>query len=337
MPPTIRWAEDRVVIVDQTALPDEIRLIEISSPEEMEAAISRLAVRGAPALAIAGAFGVALAVLASERHALASTYVSTSARRLRSARPTAVTLAWGVDQVIALADQGSAAVIAAASELARLDVEANRRLAMRGAAWVREAVSDRPITIATHCNTGAFACVEWGTALGIIEVLHSTGEVEHVFVDETRPLLQGARLTAVELQGLRIPYSIIVDSAAPSLIARGRVGLVVVGADRIAANGDVVNKIGTLPLALAAARYGVPFVVAAPEATIDVAVATGADIEIEVRDPEEVLTFRGSRTAPEEAMAFNPAFDVTPADLVSVIVTEDRVVSPALGEVLMAT
>jgi eIF-2B alpha/beta/delta-like uncharacterized protein len=176
--------------------------------------------------------------------------------------------------------------------------------------------------------------VEGGTALGVVRVLHERGAVREVFVDETRPLLQGARLTAYELGEMGVAYRVIVDGAGPGLIARGLVNLVIVGADRIAANGDVVNKVGTYPLALAADRAGVPFVVAAPESTVDVATATGADIAIEERDPAEVLAYAGVPTAPAGARAYNPAFDVTPGNLVTAVVTEARVVHPARGETM---
>ena len=188
------------------------------------------------------------------------------------------------------------------------------------------------LSIQTHCNTGALATVEWGTALGIIRSLHERGHVGLVYVDETRPLLQGARLTTWELAQLGIEHRLVVDGAGPAVIAQGRVDVVIVGADRIAANGDVVNKIGTYPLALAAARAGVPFVVAAPESTIDAATASGAEVDIEERDPKEVTAAAGMAIAPPATWALNLAFDVTPADLVTAIVTEKRVVRPADGE-----
>ncbi len=189
-----------------------------------------------------------------------------------------------------------------------------------------------PARVHTHCNAGGLACVEWGTALGIVRAMHERGSLVSVTADETRPLLQGSRLTAFELVELGIEHRIVVDGAGPSVIARGLADAVVVGADRIAANGDVANKIGTYPLALAAARAGIPFVVAAPESTLDPATATGADIEIEERSPDEILGVGTSRVAPAGSAALNLAFDVTPADLVTAIVTERRVIRPALGD-----
>jgi S-methyl-5-thioribose-1-phosphate isomerase len=185
-----------------------------------------------------------------------------------------------------------------------------------------------PIAVQTHCNAGALACVEWGTALGIVQALHERGALAHVYVDETRPLLQGSRLTAWELAQQGIAHTLVADAAGPSVIARGLVHAVVVGADRIADNADVVNKIGTYPLALAAKRAGIPFVVAAPESTIDAAAATGADVPIEIRDDAEVTHLGGRAVAPQDTRALNYAFDVTPADLVTAIVTEQRVITP---------
>jgi methylthioribose-1-phosphate isomerase len=320
---TIDWAGDHVVIVDQTLLPGELRTVELRTVDELIDAIRRLAVRGAPAIGVAGALGVALAGLTSttddeiRRHAAA----------LRSSRPTAVNLAWAVDRVLRRLPGGPPALVEEALAILEADVATNRALGRRGADWVQSRF-DGPVSVHTHCNTGALASVEWGTALGIVGTLHERGAVREVFADETRPLLQGARLTAFELEQMGVPYRLLADAAGPSVIARGLVDLVVVGADRIAANGDVANKIGTYPLALAASAAGVPFVVAAPESTVDAATATGADIVIEERDPEEVLGYAGTRTAPACARAFNPAFDVTPHDLVTAIITEDRVITP---------
>jgi S-methyl-5-thioribose-1-phosphate isomerase len=203
----------------------------------------------------------------------------------------------------------------------------NRTLSRRGADWLLDRVGS-PIAVQTHCNAGALACVEWGTALGIVQALHERGALAHVYVDETRPLLQGSRLTAWELAQQGIAHTLVADAAGPSVIARGLVHAVVVGADRIADNADVVNKIGTYPLALAAKRAGIPFVVAAPESTIDAAAATGADVPIEIRDDAEVTHLGGRAVAPQDTRALNYAFDVTPADLVTAIVTEQRVITP---------
>jgi S-methyl-5-thioribose-1-phosphate isomerase len=224
-------------------------------------------------------------------------------------------------------------VVSVAVDMLDEDVAANRALAVRGAEHVRSLVSDpRRVRVLTHCNAGGLACVEWGTALGIVRALHEDGDLQEVFADETRPLLQGARLTAWELSRMGVPHRVVVDGAGATVIARGLVDVVIVGADRIAADGDVANKIGTYPLALAAARAGIPFVVAAPESTLDPHTASGADIHLEARDPDEVLVWRGQRLAPLASSALNLAFDVTPADLVTALVTEARVVRLSAGE-----
>jgi methylthioribose-1-phosphate isomerase len=310
----IDWADGAVRLIDQTALPAEERWLVITDPDELVDAIRRLAVRGAPALGAAGALGVALAAHRGDD-------VPGAAARLRAARPTAVNLGRGVERALGRLGDGPDAVLAEARAVLDEEAKACRSIGERGADLLQ---ADRPLRLLTHCNTGWLAAVEWGTALGIIAVLHERGQVEHVYADETRPLLQGARLTAWELAAQHIDHRVIVDGAAPSLIARGLVDAVVVGADRIAANGDVANKVGTYPLALAAARSRIPFVVAAPESTVDAGTPTGASIEIEERDPGEVAA----------APAYNPAFDVTPADLVTAVVTERRTVRPAEGETL---
>jgi S-methyl-5-thioribose-1-phosphate isomerase len=330
---TIDWDGDAVVIIDQVALPHELRTLRLTEVDELIDAIRRLAVRGAPALGAAGALGVALAVTQGARDGWDDEQVADAAERVRHARPTAVNLAWGVDRVASRLHEGPEAVVAAAVAVLDEDVAANRALGARGADLLDQlcGTSDR-LRIHTHCNAGALACVDWGTALGVVRSAHERGRLASVTADETRPLLQGARLTAWELDRLGVEHRVVVDGAGPSLIARGLVDAVVVGADRIAANGDVANKIGTYPLALAAARAGIPFVVAAPESTIDPATPDGASIDIEDRDPEEVVEFQGRRTTPAGSSAWNPAFDITPADLVSAVVTEARTVCPAAGE-----
>jgi methylthioribose-1-phosphate isomerase len=316
---TIDWQDHHIVAIDQTRLPSEVAVLEIFTVEQLVDAIQRLAIRGAPALGVAGALGAAMAVRddpARRDRDLAA---------LRAARPTAVNLAWGVDQALTKLPDGQDAVLAAALELLESDAARNRALSERGADWLAARI-DGPVAVQTHCNAGALACVEWGTALGVVRSLHLRGRLRHVYVDETRPLLQGARLTAWELADMGVDHTLVVDSAGATVLARGLAQAVVVGADRITANGDVVNKIGTYPLALAAARAGVPFLVAAPESTVDPALASGTDVEIEVRDGREILG--GLPDTP----TLNLAFDVTPADLVTAIVTEDRLVRPAAGE-----
>jgi methylthioribose-1-phosphate isomerase len=346
---TIDWvpATDQrpaqVVIVDQTALPHAVRHLTITDVDELVDAIRRLAVRGAPALGAAGALGVLLAVHQGRRLGWSDRDVAAAVVRLRAARPTAVNLAWAVDRVAARLPAGDAAVEAEALAVLAEDEAANRAMGDRGADLLLELCGPGPgdvgreagargLRLHTHCNAGALACVGGGTALGVVRTLHDRGRVAMVYADETRPLLQGTRLTAWELGEMGADYRLVVDGAGPSLIARGMVDAVVVGADRIAVNGDVANKIGTYPLALAAARAGVPFVVAAPESTVDLATSDGAAIAIEDRDGDEVLRFGGRPVAPAGAQAVNPAFDVTPADLVTAVVTEARVVHPHKGE-----
>jgi methylthioribose-1-phosphate isomerase len=327
---TIDWRDGEIVIVDQTALPGELRMLRIHTLEELVAAIRRLSVRGAMALGVAGALGLALAAArASERGDDVESAIEEAASRLIAARPTAVNLAWGVERAGAARAGGPSAVLAAALAVLTADIEANTAIGRRGAALL---VGRRRIL--THCNAGSLAAVEQGTALAVIGVLHDMDELELVYACETRPLLQGARLTTWELARMGVAHRLIVDGAAAGLIVGGRVDAVIVGADRIAANGDVANKVGTLAHALAARRAGIPFVVAAPESTIDPATPRGDDIEIEERDGREVLGFGGVVTAPSGTIAANPAFDVTPADLVSAIVTERRTIVPSVSPAL---
>ncbi|MGH8874886.1 MAG: S-methyl-5-thioribose-1-phosphate isomerase, partial [Acidimicrobiia bacterium] len=257
--------------------------------------------------------------------------VRKEADRIRAARPTAVNLAWGVDRALARLTQGPQAVLEEALRLLEEDAAINRRIGERGARYLSELGLDR-VTVLTHCNTGALATVEWGTALGVVHRLHDEGRLDEVFATETRPLLQGARLTAWELGEMGVRYRLVADSAAATVLARHLADVVIVGADRVVANGDVANKVGTYPIALAARRAGIPFVVAAPESTIDSATPSGADVQIEMRDPEEITSLGGVRTAPRDARALNFAFDVTPADLVEAIITDRRVIRPARGE-----
>jgi len=311
IPPTIEWAGDRVRLIDQRRLPAELAFIEATTVEQLCAAISTLAVRGAPALGAAGAMGVALAhVQGRSRQQARDQLVAT--------RPTAVNLAWGADLALAATDP-----VAEAVRIAVEDVDRNRRLGAFGAALVPEGGR-----VLTHCNAGGLACVGYGTAIGVIRAAHEQGRRPSVWVDETRPVLQGARLTAWELDRLGIPFVLVADVMAGSLMASIDVDLVVVGADRIAANGDVANKIGTYGLAVLAHHHGIPFYVAAPTSTIDPATPDGAAIEVERRDPAEVLAVGGVAIAPAGARAENRAFDVTPAALVTGYITEDGVTPP---------
>jgi methylthioribose-1-phosphate isomerase len=330
---TIDWRDGRVVIVNQTLLPTELQTLELTSVDELVDAIARLAVRGAPALGAAGALGVVLAVDEADRESWDEERLAAALARLRAARPTAANLAWGIDRAARQLAQGRDAVLREALVVLEEDVAANRSIGERGADLLDELLAGssgatQAIRIHTHCNTGSLATVEWGTALGVVRELHQRQRLGRVYVDETRPLLQGSRLTAWELDQLGIDYRVVVDGAGPTVIARGLVDAVVVGADRVAANRDVVNKIGTYPLALACARADLPFVVAAPESSIDQTIPTGSDVEIEVRADAEVVEWSGVHVAPAGARALNVAFDVTPADLVTAIVTEGRVIRP---------
>ncbi|SDY83269.1 methylthioribose-1-phosphate isomerase [Amycolatopsis xylanica] len=319
---TVDWADGAVVIIDQVALPSEYRTLTLRTVDELIDAIRRLAVRGAPALGAAGALGVALA-------AFNGSDVAVEAERLASARPTAVNLRWGVTRALTRLGEGADAVLAEALALLEEDERLNREASGLAAEVVLSACSRRPLRLLSHCNAGRLATVAWGSALGVVWHLHARGLVESVLVDETRPLLQGARLTAWELAEAGVPYRVQPDSAAALAMARGMVDCVLVGADRITANGDVANKVGTYSLAIAAAHHGVPFVVVAPSSTVDTTLATGAEIEIEERRADELTHFAGTRVAPEGAAVFNPAFDVTPAALITAVVTEHGVFKPA--------
>jgi S-methyl-5-thioribose-1-phosphate isomerase len=331
---TIDWSDEgAVVIIDQTALPQALEHVYITEVDDLVDAIQRLAVRGAPALGAAGALGVVLAVRQAEREGRDGTWLDAAIDRVRRARPTAANLTWGVERAWARLHEGAAAVLAEALAMLDEDAAVNRAIGTDGANLLRELCPEvGGFRLHTHCSTGSLACVEWGTALGVVRALHKEGEVARVYTGETRPLLQGSRLNAWELEQMGIDYRVVVDAAGPWLVARGAVDAVVVGADRVVANGDVVNKIGTYALALAADRARVPFVVAAPEATVDATTPDGSAVEIEDRAGEEVLAVAGHRVAPVGARGVNPAFDITPADLVTAIVTERRVLSPAKGE-----
>jgi methylthioribose-1-phosphate isomerase len=316
---TIEWVDGAVVIIDQGALPGAYRTLRLETVDELIDAIQRLAVRGAPALGAAGALGTALSAI---RHGEDTEAVRADAERLAKARPTAVNLGWGVHRALARLPEGAESVLTEAKAVLDEDERANRTASELAAELLLDRCARRPLRILTHCNAGRLATVGWGTALGVVWHLHAAGHVEYVLADETRPLLQGARLTAWELAEAGVPYRVLPDSAAASAMARGLVDCVVVGADRIAANGDVANKIGTYGLALAAARHELPFVVVAPMSTVDRELAGGDRIVIEERAAEEVTEMAGRRVAPAGAAVFNPAFDVTPADLITAVVTE---------------
>ena len=306
----VRLEDDRVVLLDQRRLPDEVAEVECRSAAEVAEAIRTLAVRGAPAIGVAAAMGYALAASRGED-------LDAAAETLLASRPTAVNLSWAIAEM-RRAGTDPPVLARRARELHREEVA--RCVAMSEHACLLFAAAGSRVRALTHCNTGALATAGHGSALGALETAFARGLLEHVYVGETRPLLQGSRLTAWELERAGIPHAVVVDSAAGTLMANGEVTHVVVGADRIAANGDVANKIGTYGLAVLAAHHRIPFVVVAPSSTIDPATMTGADIVIEERSPAEVT---------ERFPARNPAFDVTPATLVTAVVTETGAHPPA--------
>lgn len=320
---TIDWVDGAVEIIDQTALPERLVTRRLTSVPELIEAVRTLAVRGAPALGVAGALGVALA---AREHGPGADR-ERAVREVAAARPTAVNLAAGAERAAARLSDGADAVLAEALRLRDEEIASSEAMAARGADLLLSWCGPAP-RLLTHCNTGSLATVTGGTALGVVTELHRRGALGGVVASETRPLLQGARLTAWELGRAGIAYRVAVDAAGPFLIAQGEVDAVVVGADRVCANGDVVNKIGTYAHALGADRAGVPFIVVAPESTFDAATGSGADVKIEDRPAAEVLSFAGSAVAPAGAAAVNPAFDVTPHDLVTAVVTDTRVWRP---------
>ncbi|MDP9455915.1 MAG: S-methyl-5-thioribose-1-phosphate isomerase [Actinomycetota bacterium] len=329
---TIDWVDGRIHIIDQTLLPGEEVSLSLETVEEVAEAISSLRVRGAPALGVAGGLGVALAARrAREDGEDVGEAISRAASLLASTRPTAVNLRWGIERVEGVYDpsrpESVEDLIREARAMVEEDEKINRLIGEVGAGLI-----EGGSRVLTHCNAGALACVAHGTALSIVKVAHERGLVAGVTATETRPLLQGSRLTAWELKRMGVPHRVTIDSGAAGLIASGSIDVVVTGADRIAANGDVANKVGTYPLALAANASGVPFVVAAPLSTIDLATPDGGAIPIEERSASEVLEVNGLQIAPEGTEAYNPAFDVTPASLVSAIVTEAGIVRPGVDD-----
>jgi methylthioribose-1-phosphate isomerase len=324
----VRWDQEALVLLDQTKLPGQEINFVAHTVDQVVDAVNRLVVRGAPALGAVGAFGVVVAMDQSARESWTAERLSQQILRVRNARPTAVNLAWGVDRVQPFAERGRDEVLAQAHQIVVEDTAANRKLSELGADWILQRTGASKLRVLTHCNTGALATTGWGTALGVIRELHERGALDVVYVDETRPLLQGARLTAWELEREGINYRVQADGAAASTILRGLVDFAIIGADRIARNGDSANKIGSVGVALACQAGGIPFMVAAPSSTVDLDTASGEEIEIELRDGAEVTQLAGVNIAPVGAQGFNPAFDVTPAKYISAIVTEKCVVEP---------
>ena len=336
---TVFWENNELKMIDQRILPGRFEVASYRSHRDVAAAITEMVVRGAPAIGAAAAFGLALAGYESASPSTAGLLadLQAAAAVLKASRPTAVNLAWAVDRLMSAAGnlkEGSSPddlrrlILDEAQTLADQDVEINKRMAEHGAALINDGD-----TIIHHCNTGALAAVDWGTALGVIRTAHEQGKHIHVLVDETRPRLQGARLTAWELEQYGIPYEIISDNMSGYFLKAGQAQKVFFGADRVAANGDVANKIGTYMLSLAAHDNGVPAYAVVPTSTIDLSLAHGGLIPIEERNPDEVLgiQFHGEPIAPKNARARNPAFDVTPNRLLSGIVTENGIVYPPFG------
>jgi len=330
---TIEWDQGTVRMIDQRCLPAELVILELSDYRAVARAIREMAIRGAPAIGAAAAFGLALGARQSrarDREALLAE-LDEVAETLRQTRPTAVNLSWALDRLLTRAHdpalQTPAEIVAAleaeAQALADEDVAINRRMGAHGA----QVISDGD-NILTHCNTGSLATVDFGTALGVIRAAWEQGKRVHVWVDETRPRLQGARLTAWELMRDGIPMTLIADNAAGHLMRSGQVDVVLFGADRVAANGDVANKIGSYKLAVLARENGIPCYSVVPTSTIDLSLPDGDAIPIEERDPEEVTVIGGVRIAPQNVPVYNPAFDVTPHRYLTGIITENGIVYP---------
>ncbi len=306
---TVYWKNGQLCLLDQTLLPHEVEYLVCGTYQDVILAIKIMVVRGAPAIGVAAAFAMVLAELAGED-------LNKAAQEIKEARPTAVNLAWAVDRVLE-----SDSVLEEALKIYQEDMDTNRAMGKHGATIISDGD-----TILTHCNAGALACVDYGTALGVVRAAHKQGKNIDVICDETRPVLQGARLSVWEMQQEGIPVKLIVDGAAGRLMQEGEVDKVIIGADRVA-KGGVANKIGSLMVALAAKRFGVPFYVAAPKSTFDHENSI-YEIEIEERNPDEVLNFAGCRAAPLDTEVRNPSFDVVPSDLITGIITEKGILKP---------
>lgn len=336
---TVEWVNGMVRMIDQKVIPWKLAYVDLPDYQAVAAAITDMTVRGAPAIGAAAGFGLALAARQSPASTLDGLWadIETAAKHLKAARPTAVNLAWAVDRLLKLAraktfyttDDLRAYLLAEAQRIADEDVAVNRRMGANGAALIRDGD-----TILHHCNTGALATVDYGTALGVVRAAFEQGKKIHVLLDETRPRLQGARLSAWEMEQLGVSYDILPDTAAGYYMQKGEINIVLVGADRVAANGDFANKIGTYQIAVLAKENGIPFYTVAPTSTIDLALASGAEIPIEERSKDEVLTPYGNPIAPAHFRARNPAFDVTPNRYLSGIITENGIARPPFTESL---
>jgi len=328
---TIEWKGDRIRLLDQRRLPAEVRYIDCKDASSVAEAIRKMAIRGAPAIGVAAAMGIALGAKKSRsrqpevfRREMEKVY-----QQMRQTRPTAVNLFWALDRMKRIWEEVSIFDVEEVKErleeealrIFEKDVEVNRKIGENGKILIHDGDS-----VLTHCNAGGLATAGYGTALGVIYAAWAEGKRFHVFVDETRPLLQGSRLTAWELSREKIPTTVLTDNMAGWLMKKGEVNLVLVGADRIARNGDTANKIGTYCLAVLSKWHNIPFYIAAPTSTIDISLASGKEIPIEERAAEEVTHFRGIRITPKEIRAFNPAFDITPHSLIQGIITEEGIV-----------
>ena len=330
---TVFWKKNAVVLIDQNALPLVERQVVCSDYRQVIAAIRDLTVRGAPAIGVAAAMGAALGALAfaSEPIEKFKKKFNALCDEIAAARPTARNLFWAMermkkhlDEVVRSGKRNPAReLVREAKRICAEDIAVNREMGRRGAALFSD--GDH---VLTHCNAGALATAGYGTALGVLRAAAAEGKKLHVYVDETRPVLQGARLTAWEMKKEKIPATLICDNMAGSLMRQGKINKVIVGADRIAANGDAANKIGTYPLAVLARAHRIPFYIAAPVSTFDFSIKTGEDIPIEERQADEVTTFRGAQAAPKGMKVYNPAFDVTPARLITAMITERGVLTP---------
>ncbi|MCU7904563.1 MAG: S-methyl-5-thioribose-1-phosphate isomerase [Candidatus Thiodiazotropha sp. (ex Epidulcina cf. delphinae)] len=331
----IVWRDGRFFLLDQRYLPERVEFLELKTAAATARAIHAMVVRGAPAIGITAAYGVVLAGVAAYRRSTGGwqSAIQADLDELRQSRPTAVNLFWALSRMEALIGRlsqerdPSDALLQEAMLIHREDVAANRQMGEAGAALIASTTA-----VITHCNAGALATGGYGTALGVIRAAYAKGMIREVFADETRPWLQGARLTAWELLQDGIPVTLLADGAAASRMAQGGVDWVIVGSDRIAANGDVANKIGTYGLAVAAKHHGIKVMVAAPTSTIDMSLPSGREIPIEVRDADELLCYGGRRVAAQGAGVWNPVFDITPAELVDAIVTERGVVRSPDGK-----
>ena len=330
---TIEWQDNKIRMIDQTRLPEELTHLEISDIEVLAEAIKSLRVRGAPAIGIAGAFGVVLGVqnFAGEDKEAFFKQLKETSEYLNATRPTAVNLSWAIQRMNRLADENKSKPVAEIKEqllkeaqtIWEEDREICRRLGKHGARLVKDGFN-----VLTHCNTGALATADYGTAIGVVFAANEEGKKLHVYADETRPLLQGARLNVWELMNENIDVTLICDNTAAFVMQQKKIDCAIVGADRIAANGDTANKIGTYNVAVLCEKHGVPFYVAAPYSTIDFNLKNGSQIPIEERAAEEITHGFGRRTAPLNTKVYSPAFDVTPNDLISGIITEEGVIEP---------